>query len=106
MSDEERRLAFDLQENQRDEFVSPSIQGYNSWPFYSRTMSLDSSAVLDTGANSTYVNYRRLLVNQSSPLSTSVMVADGTTHTRRVVSLDFFLSRGLLNLPKILLVCH
>ena len=44
------------------------------------TMSLDSSAVHDTGANSTYVNNRRLLVKPSSPLSTLVMMDDGITH--------------------------
>ena len=81
VSDEERQLAFDMQDTLAEEFVTPSVQGYNSWPFNSGTTHLDTSAVLDTGANSTYVNNRRMLVNPSSLLSPSVMVADGSTHT-------------------------
>jgi len=74
VSDEERQLAFDMEGTPREEFVTPSSQGYNSWQFNSGTTHLDSSAVLDTGANSSYVNNRRLLVNS---FLTFISVGDG-----------------------------
>ena len=39
------------------DYVPPSIQGYNAWPF-NTGKNLDYSAILDTGANSTYVSDR------------------------------------------------
>jgi len=35
VSNEERQLAFHMQDTPKDDFVMPSIQGYNSWPYNS-----------------------------------------------------------------------
>jgi len=47
---------------------------------YDAGIQISSPAILDTGANNTYVNDRRLLTNLTSA-SDSVEVADGTHHT-------------------------
>jgi len=52
-SSEERKLVYDQQDNQQDDFVMPTIQGHNSSPFNSGEQCYISHAVLDTGANST-----------------------------------------------------
>ena len=80
VSSEERQLAFQLQHTPKDDFIMPSIQGYNSWPYNSGKECYESHAVLDTGANSTYINNRRLLENISRPSAQAVIVADGSTH--------------------------
>jgi hypothetical protein len=69
-----------LDDSREPDYVVPSIQGYNAWP-YDSGKSLDSNAILDTGANSTYVTHRLLLENTTLPSSESVLVADGTAHT-------------------------
>jgi len=58
----------------------PPIQGYNSWPFDSDEKSCVSHAVLDTGANSTYINNRQLLENMTPPSAPSVMVVGWSIH--------------------------
>ena len=57
----------------------PTIQGYNAWPYDAGKPNINT-AILDTGANSTYVIHRRLLDRQTVPSSESVIVADGTKH--------------------------
>jgi len=59
--------------------MSPFIQGYNAWPF-NTGKPIDYSAILDTGANSTYVTDRRLLDNVSLPSHQSVFLADNSSH--------------------------
>ena len=62
-------------------FITPTIQGYNAWPYDAgKSCISNNTAILDTGANSTYVTNRRLLNNITHPSSESVMVADGTEH--------------------------
>ena len=60
--------------------MMPSIQGYNSWPYNSGKECYVSHAILDTGANSTYINNRRLLDNITHPSASSVIVADRSIH--------------------------
>ena len=43
------------------DYVQPSIPGYNAWPYDSGKIP-NTTAILDTGANSTYVKHRLLLV--------------------------------------------
>jgi hypothetical protein len=69
-----------VQDPPKDTFVMPPIQGYNSWPFDSDEKSCVSHAVLDTGANSTYINNRQLLENMTPPSAPSVMVVDWSIH--------------------------
>jgi hypothetical protein len=77
---EERALtSASLDEPREPDYVVPSIQGYNAWPYDSGKL-LDSTAILDTGANSTYVTHRLLLENTTLPSSESVLVADGSAH--------------------------
>ena len=52
VSNEERQLAFNMQDTPQAAFVMPSIQGYNSRPYNSGKECCVSQAVLDTGANS------------------------------------------------------
>jgi hypothetical protein len=44
------------------------------------TLTYSPTAILDTGANSTYVTHRRFLTDITAPASPSVTVADGTVH--------------------------
>ena len=59
--------------------VHLSIPGYNAWPYDSGKLH-NTTAILDTGANSTYVTHSLLLDNTTLPSSASVTVADGTEH--------------------------
>jgi hypothetical protein len=54
------------------------VPGINR-PYDSGILS-SSTAILNRGANSTYVNHRRYLTNLSVPSWPSVTVADGTKH--------------------------
>ena len=77
---EERDMASAQLDGSREpDFVPASIPGYNAWPYDSGTLP-NTSAILDTGANSTYVTHRLLLDNTTLPSSASVTVADGTEH--------------------------
>ena len=67
------------------------VPGINS-P-YDAGIRLSSPAILDTGANTTYVNDRRLMTNLTSA-SDSVEVADGTHH-------PILASGNLVNHPSI-----
>ena len=80
VSNEERQLAFHLQDTPKDDFVMPSIQGHNSCPYNSGKEYYLSHAVLDMCANSTYINNRRLFDNITTPSAPSVIVADGSIH--------------------------
>ena len=51
VSNEKRQLDFHLQDTPKDDFVMPSIQGYNSWSYKSGKEWYMSHNVLDTGAN-------------------------------------------------------
>ena len=54
------------------------IQGYDVWP-YNHDKHTSNTAILDTGANSTYVINRDLLDNITNPATEHVIVADGST---------------------------
>ena len=68
-----------LDGSREPDYVQPSIPGYNIWPYDSGKLHY-TTAILDTGANSTYVTHRLLLDNTTLPSSASVTVADGTKH--------------------------
>ena len=53
------------------DYVQASIPGYNAWSYDSGT-SPNTTAILDTGANSAYVTRRLLLDNTTLPSSASV----------------------------------
>jgi hypothetical protein len=76
----ERDLSSSQLDGSREpDYVQPSIPGYNAWPYDSGKLP-NTTAILDTGANSTYVTHRLLLDNTTLPSSASVTVADGTEH--------------------------
>jgi len=61
-------------------FPIERIQGYDAWPF-NHGKSISTTAILDTGTNSTYVIHRDLLDNMTNPATDQIIVADRSTHT-------------------------
>jgi hypothetical protein len=77
---EEFAIAASQTEPSTPESPMARIQGYDTWPF-NHGKNTSTSAILDTGANSTYVINRNLLDNITNPATEHVIVADGSTHS-------------------------
>ena len=75
---EERDLSSSQLDGSREpDYVHSRLQCL--WPYDSGKLS-NTTAILDTDANSTYVTHRLLLDNKTLPSSLSVTVADGNEH--------------------------
>ena len=80
ITNEEYAIAASQTEPRNPESPTDRIQGYDAWSF-NHGKNTSSSAILDTGANSTYVITRDLLDNITNPATEHVIVADGSTHS-------------------------